>query len=75
MTAMPYGRGVRVGSSPAEEIHPLSDGIGPASPMERELRGRILDEYLVDYERRKGPISKRDEDEAQQFFDGVFADE
>ncbi|MGN9782533.1 hypothetical protein ACTMTF_13965 [Nonomuraea sp. ZG12] len=42
--------------------------------VERELRGRILDEYLADYERRKGPISKKEQDQARRIFDEVFAD-
>jgi hypothetical protein len=41
--------------------------------VERELRGRILDEYLADYERRKGPISKEEQDRARQIFDDLFA--
>lgn len=43
--------------------------------MERELRGQILDEYLADYERRKGPISSAEQDRARQVFDEVFAEE
>ncbi len=42
--------------------------------VERELRGQILDDYLADYERRKGPISKQKQDQARQIFDEVFAD-
>jgi hypothetical protein len=41
---------------------------------ERELRGQILDDYLADYERRKGPLSKQEQDRARQIFDEVFAD-
>ncbi|WP_327109288.1 hypothetical protein [Nonomuraea glycinis] len=41
---------------------------------ERELRGQILDDYLADHERRKGPISKRAQDRARQIFDEAFAD-
>ena len=40
---------------------------------ERELRGHILDDYLADHERRKGPISKQAQDQARQIFDEVFA--
>jgi hypothetical protein len=42
--------------------------------VERELRGQILDDYLADYERRKGPLSKQEQDRARQIFDEVFAD-
>ncbi|GAA4618919.1 hypothetical protein GCM10023195_85340 [Actinoallomurus liliacearum] len=43
--------------------------------VERELRGQILDEYLADYERRKGPVSAREQETARQVFDEVFAEE
>jgi hypothetical protein len=43
--------------------------------VERELRGQILDEYLADYERRKGPISARAQERARQILDEVFAEE
>ncbi|GAA3373036.1 hypothetical protein GCM10020367_31390 [Streptomyces sannanensis] len=43
--------------------------------VERELRGQILDEYLADYERRKGPISEREQECARRIFDEVFAEE
>ncbi|MEY9945338.1 hypothetical protein ABH937_002414 [Kitasatospora sp. GAS1066B] len=43
--------------------------------MERELRGQLLDEYLADYERRKGPVSPPEQARAQQVFDEVFAEE
>ncbi|MCZ4120643.1 hypothetical protein [Streptomyces sp. H39-S7] len=43
--------------------------------VERELRGQILDEYLADYELRKGRISEPEQDRARQFFDEVFAEE
>ncbi|MEU5031065.1 hypothetical protein [Streptomyces milbemycinicus] len=46
-----------------------------ASAVERELRGQILDEYLADYERRKGPVSKETQERARQIFDEVFAEE
>ncbi|MEU5644335.1 hypothetical protein [Streptomyces milbemycinicus] len=46
-----------------------------ASAVERELRGQILDEYLADYERRKGPVSKEAQERARQIFDEVFAEE
>ncbi|WP_289848762.1 hypothetical protein [Actinoallomurus spadix] len=34
-----------------------------------------MDEYLADYERRKGPVSVREQEEARQVFDEVFAEE
>jgi hypothetical protein len=43
--------------------------------VERELRGRILDEYLADHERRNGPIPEAVQQEARQVFDEVFAEE
>ncbi|MFD8479968.1 hypothetical protein [Kitasatospora sp. NPDC059673] len=43
--------------------------------VERELRGRILDEYLADYERRNGPIPTAEQDRARRVFDEVFAGE
>ncbi|MDX6429577.1 MAG: hypothetical protein QOE54_1943 [Streptosporangiaceae bacterium] len=43
--------------------------------VERELRGQILDEYLADFERRKGPVSTQEQDRARQLFDEVFAEE
>ncbi|WP_374204162.1 hypothetical protein [Streptomyces sp. HPF1205] len=43
-----------------------------ASAVERELRGRILDGYLAEYERRKGPLSREQQDRAQQVFDEAF---
>lgn len=43
--------------------------------VERELRGRALDEYLADYERRHGRISPHEQDRARRFFDEVFAEE
>lgn len=46
-----------------------------AEAVERELRGQILDEYLADYERRKGPISEAGQQRARQVFDEVFAEE
>ncbi|KPI02330.1 hypothetical protein OK074_5331 [Actinobacteria bacterium OK074] len=46
-----------------------------AAAVERELRGQILDEYLADYERRKGPVSEREKERARQVFDEVFAEE
>lgn len=41
--------------------------------VERELRGQILDEYLADCERRKGPVSAQAQERARQVFDEVFA--
>ncbi|MFD5105312.1 hypothetical protein ACPCSP_10625 [Streptomyces cinereoruber] len=46
-----------------------------AAAVERELRGQVLDEYLADYESRKGPVSDQVRHEARQVFDEVFADE
>jgi hypothetical protein len=43
--------------------------------VERELRGQILDGYLADYERRKGPISRQEQDRARRIFDEVFAED
>jgi Arc/MetJ-type ribon-helix-helix transcriptional regulator len=43
--------------------------------VERELRGRILDEYLAEYERRKGPVSAEEQERARQVFDEVFTEE
>ncbi|MDX6345361.1 MAG: hypothetical protein QOF84_151 [Streptomyces sp.] len=43
--------------------------------VERELRGQILDEYLADYESRKGPLSEQEQQRARQIFDEVFAEE
>ncbi|MDX3669096.1 hypothetical protein ACSCB1_21045 [Streptomyces europaeiscabiei] len=43
--------------------------------VERELRGRVLDEYLADYEQRKGPISADEEARARRVFDEGFAEE
>ncbi|WP_431042935.1 hypothetical protein ACQUSR_14230 [Streptomyces sp. P1-3] len=43
--------------------------------VERELRGQILDEYLADYERRKGRVSEDAQNRARQIFDEVFAEE
>lgn len=46
-----------------------------AAAVERELRGQVLDEYLADYESRKGPVSAQAKQEARQVFDEVFAEE
>jgi hypothetical protein len=43
--------------------------------VERELRGQILDEYLAEYERRRGPVSAEEQERARQVFDEVFAEE
>jgi Arc/MetJ-type ribon-helix-helix transcriptional regulator len=42
--------------------------------VERELRGQILDEYLADYEQRKGPISGEEQERARRVFDELFAE-
>ncbi|WP_436526423.1 hypothetical protein [Actinoplanes sp. HUAS TT8] len=46
-----------------------------AEAVERELRGQILDEYLADHEKRKGPVSDHARRQARQVFDEVFAEE
>jgi hypothetical protein len=46
-----------------------------ADAVERELRGQVLDEYLADYESRKGPVSRQARQRARQVFDEVFAEE
>ena len=43
--------------------------------VERELRGRILDEYLADYEQRNGPVSAHEQERARRVLDDVFAEE
>lgn len=40
--------------------------------VERELRGRILDEYPADDERRKGPVSEAEQARARQVLDEPF---
>ncbi|WP_371653811.1 MULTISPECIES: hypothetical protein [unclassified Streptomyces] len=45
-----------------------------AAAVERELRGQILDEYLADHERRKGPISEQEQERARLVFDEVFTE-
>lgn len=46
-----------------------------AEAVERELRGRVLDEYLADYESRKGQVSEPARQRARQVLDEVFAEE
>ena len=46
-----------------------------AVAVERELRRQVLDEYLADYESRKGPVSTQARQRARQVFDEVFAEE
>jgi len=46
-----------------------------AEAVERELRRQALDEYLADYESRKGPVSEQARQRARQVFDEVFAEE
>ncbi|MET9929548.1 MULTISPECIES: DUF397 domain-containing protein [unclassified Streptomyces] len=46
-----------------------------AAAVEREPRGQVLDEYLADYESRKGPVPDQARHGARQVFDDVFADE
>jgi hypothetical protein len=45
------------------------------APWVRDLRDRILDEYLRDFERRKGPISADAQRWARRIFSDVFAEE
>ncbi|MQS13350.1 hypothetical protein F7Q99_13955 [Streptomyces kaniharaensis] len=87
MTEMPYS----IGEGPATRVSlSLPEGTAEAirqrvgkrefsafitAAVERELRGQILDEYLADYERRKGPIAAAEQDRARQVFDEVFAEE
>jgi hypothetical protein len=87
MTEMPYS----IGEGPATRVSlSLPEGTAEAirkrvgkrefsafitAAVERELRGQILDEYLADYERRKGPVSTQEQDRARQLFDEVFAEE
>lgn len=40
----------------------------------RELRGQVLDDYLADYERRKGPVSAQEQEHARQILDEVFTE-
>ncbi|ANW17601.1 hypothetical protein [Streptomyces clavuligerus] len=46
-----------------------------AAAVERELRGRVLDEYPADYESREGPVSEQARQRARQVFDEVFDEE
>jgi hypothetical protein len=46
-----------------------------AEAVERELRGQVLDEYLANYEIRKGPVSEGARQRARQVFDEAFAEE
>ncbi len=87
MTGVPYN----VGEGPATRVSlSLPEGTAEAirqrvgkrefsafiaAAVERELRGQILDEYLADYERRKGPVSEQEQERARQVFDEVFAEE
>lgn len=43
--------------------------------VERELRGQILDEYLADYEQRRGPLSAESRQAARRVFDEIFAED
>ncbi|MFJ2111387.1 hypothetical protein ACIOEX_05635 [Streptomyces sp. NPDC087850] len=86
-SASPYG----VGEGPATRVSlSLSEGTAEAirrrvgkrefsafiaEAVERELRGQILDEYLADYERRKGPVAEEEQDRARRVFDEVFTEE
>lgn len=39
--------------------------------VERELQGQILDEYLADYELRRGPLTAESQQAARRVFDEV----
>ncbi|MGX9887006.1 hypothetical protein [Streptomyces sp. NPDC002276] len=87
MSETPYG----VGEGPATRVSlSLPEGTAEAirqrvgkrefsafitEAVERELRGRILDEYLADYEQRHGPVSEQEQEQARRVFDEVFAEE
>jgi len=58
-----------IGEGPATRVS-LSLPEGIAEAAERERRGQILDEYLADYESRKGPISEHARQRARQFLAG-----
>lgn len=45
-----------------------------ASAVERELRGLLLDEYLIDYEQRNGPIPDSERQRARADFDHVLGE-
>ncbi|MFF8566887.1 hypothetical protein ACF06N_18205 [Streptomyces albidoflavus] len=57
----------------AEEVD-CGEEFGPED-LERERRGRVLDAYLADYERRCGPLPEGLLAEARQLFDQVFAED
>jgi len=46
-----------------------------AEAVGREPRGRILDGYLADQERRNGPVSDRARQWAEEIFDRAFGQE
>lgn len=83
----PYGIGegpaTRVSLSLAEgTADAIRDRVGKrefssfiAEAVERELRGQILDEYLADHEKRRGPVPEVVRRQAAQAFDDVLADE
>jgi hypothetical protein len=87
MTDMTYG----IGEGPATRVSlSLPEGTAEAirarvgkrefsafvaDAVERELRGQILNDYLADYESRKGPVSEHSRRWARQVFDEVFAEE
>ncbi|MEV6480383.1 hypothetical protein [Streptomyces sp. NPDC051576] len=87
MTETPYS----VGEGPATRVSlSLPEGTAEAirqrvgkrefsafitAAVERELRGQILDEYLADYERRRGSVSEQEQERARQIFDEVFTEE
>lgn len=45
------------------------------SAVERELRGLLLDEYLADYERRRGELSEADRLRAFERFEQALSGE
>ncbi|WP_306371421.1 hypothetical protein [Nocardiopsis sp. CC223A] len=46
-----------------------------AAAVERKLRRQMLDEYLADYESRKGPVSEQARLQARQVLDEILAEE
>ena len=68
-----------IGEGPATRVSlSLPEGTAEAIRArvgKRELRGQILDEYMADYESRRGPVSEQAEQGARQVFDEVFAEE
>jgi hypothetical protein len=66
--------GCRVWQSLDMSQTPYGNDDAPAA-WARDLRDQILDEYLRDYERRKGPISADAQKWAHRILSDVFAEE